>query len=344
MIHHLDEHQLVDWQARFQLILDARSPAEYATDHLPGARNVPVLSDSQRVEIGILDRQDPFAARKRGVCYALENLREFFGSPLLQDLPKQTNILVYCARGGQRSGALATVLSQTGFTVWRLQRGYKTYRAMVLNQLARPLPQPVFVLHGYTGSQKTRLLLSLAEEANVLDLEGCANHRGSLLGLVPGNRQPTQKEFETRVWQAINGFGGTKPTLIEGESRAIGKNQVPNPVWVQMVAGHHLWLDLPRAERVRFILEDYADLKDATYLEDRLTRLARYLPKKVIGELGAMAAEGDWRNFVTLLLETHYDPLYRKNLKRGGFEVFRCTNFQEARAYLENRLREPFDR
>ena len=326
----IGEGEIETFRRRCAHLIDARSPKEFAEDHMPGARNIPVLDDAQREEIGTLHKSNPLAARKQGALYALDAAKNLVGSELVRQASRDTGFMIYCARGGQRSGALSVVLSQIGFPVFRLERGYKTYRAYIQMALARALPEPVFVLYGYTGSMKTLVLHALAASCNILDLEGCARHRGSILGDLPGIAQPGQRAFETATAAQIMSFDPAKPTLIEGESRNIGSCQIPEGLWRQMAAAKHLWLEIPREARVAHILQEYHELKDPQYLEDRLQRLARYLSRKLIQGLREDISCGNWPAFVEKLLEFHYDPLYGKALRHGGKYPVEAKGFEEA--------------
>ena len=198
----------VDCLARlddFDAIIDARSEGEYALDHLPGALNWPSLNNEERVLVGTEYKQiSPFVARKRGAALAARNVASHIERHVL-DKPRDWQPLVYCWRGGQRSGSLALVLGQIGFRVQVVEGGYRAYRRAVMDEL-ESLPErfQFRVLCGKTGSGKSRLLTALhTQGAQVLDLEGLANHRGSVLGLVPGHPQPSQKRFETLLWDVL---------------------------------------------------------------------------------------------------------------------------------------------
>ena len=203
--------------------------AEFAEDHLPGAVNWPVLDDEQRRIVGTLYKQvSPLQARKVGAAMVARNIADHL-ERWVADQPREWQPLVYCWRGGQRSGTLAWFLSQIGFRTGQLQGGYKAFRARVRDEL-QTLPQRhrFQVLCGRTGSGKTRLLHALAEQgAQMLDLEGLAGHRGSVLGALPGRAQPSQKRFDTLCWQALRGFDATRPVFVEGESRKIGRCACP---------------------------------------------------------------------------------------------------------------------
>lgn len=314
----IDETQLETFRGDLSYVLDVRTPDEFAEDHFPGALNIPVLTNEQREEVGTLYKTNAFEARKLGATYTTLAIHEFLKTDLACDLKKGQRLMVYCARGGQRSGSLGVVLSEIGFLVYRLKKGYKSYRRYVLDIIARPLPGPVYVLFGYTGSGKTRILQALKDDCNVLDLEGLANHRGSLLGHHPGQTQPSQRAFETELMETLRRFDPSKPTLIEGESRKVGHLNIPNTLWQQMKGGKHLWLDIPRKERVSYILEDYQDLKDVSHLEGPLERLKRYIPTEVYGQMQEDMAARNWAPLVENLLEYHYDPLYARPLKLGN--------------------------
>lgn len=326
----IDETELPKYLVRMDYILDVRTPLEFEEDHIPGAINVPVLNNEQRAEVGTLFKENAFEARKLGASYAIQAIHGLLASPLLANMGKGTRLLVYCARGGQRSGSLAAVLGQIGFPVFRLCKGYKSYRAYVLAQLERLLPKPVVVLYGYTGSGKTRILEALSDEVNVLDLEGLARHRGSLLGDLPGQVQPTQRAFESALVTIMLRMHSDKPCLIEGESRMVGKVMVPQQIWEQMRNARQLWLEIPRACRIEFILHDYHELKESLYLEEPLNRLARYLSTDRMTQLRSYLAKAQWAPFVSDLLEFHYDPLYANNLKAASRERHSAANTSEA--------------
>lgn len=330
LVHLIDEKRLeVIWQ-RCQTILDVRSPKEFDVDHIPGAINIPALTNTEREKVGTLYRSNPFKARKTGAVYVLRKIEEFIASPMVQQAPESHAFLLYCARGGQRSDSLATVLRQIGFPVFRLVAGYKTYRAYVRNTLEQSFPTPTFVLHGFTGSRKTQLLQMLSSDFNILDLEGAADHRGSVLGDYSGKHQPSQKGFETRLVKQLRQFRTGLPTLIEGESRTIGHLRVPDPVWHQIQNGTNLWLELPKALRRQHILSDYHDLKNETLLQPKLEKLRPFLSKTAFGDIKKAIGDSDWEMVVELLLTYHYDPLYQRVKGRGDFQKIPAQTLEEA--------------
>lgn len=300
--------------APFDCVIDARSPSEFAEDHLPGAVNWPVLDDAERAEVGTIYTQvSTFEARKRGAALVSRNIARIIDEHVASQ-PRDWRPLVYCWRGGQRSGSLAIVLAQIGFRTRQLQGGYKAFRALVRDELASlPGRFDWRVLGGRTGSGKTRLLGALAAEgAQVLDLEALAAHRGSVLGELPGRLQPSQKAFDTQVWQALHGFDPARPVFVERESRRIGRLQVPDTMlqaWQDR--GRAIQVDLGLAERVRLLTEEYAFFtRDVAALNERLQVLTELRGKATVARWQALAEAGDWPTLVAELMEQHYDPLY----------------------------------
>ena len=275
---------------RYDTVIDVRSPAEFAEDHLPGAVNWPVLDDAQRRIVGTLYVQvSPLQARKVGAAMVARNIAAHL-ERWVGDQPRDWQPLVYCWRGGQRSGTLAWFLSQIGFRTAQLQGGYKAFRALVRGEL-QTLPQRFRfqVVCGRTGSAKTRLLQALATEgaqvhalaeqgAQTLDLEGLAGHRGSVLGALPGQPQPSQKRFDTLCWHTLRGFDAARPVYVESESRKIGALRVSEPLLVQLREhGQCIHVELPWAARLELLLHEYAhfgaDAEGFCRLLDRLVDL-----------------------------------------------------------------------
>ena len=305
---------------RFDAIVDARSESEFAEDRLPGAVNWPSLDDAERVAIGTLYKQvSPFAARKRGAVLVARNVAAHVERHLL-DTAHDWTPLVYCWRGGKRSGALATVLDQIGFRVHILEGGYREYRRAVVAQLETwPARFSWRVVCGPTGSGKSRLLAELAQQGTqVLDLETLANHRGSVLGLVPGNRQPSQKEFDSRIWDSLRRFDPAQPVFVESESKKVGDLRVPEALIREMRASRCLWLELPLARRVALLIEDYDFfVRDCDAFCARLDALRVLRGNEVVAAWQEAAREGRTAEVVEALLVTHYDPIYLESMRRN---------------------------
>jgi len=309
----------VDALAAFPERIDVRSPAEFALDHLPGAVNLPVLDDEERARIGTLYVGSAFEARRLGAALVARNIAAMLDGALA-DKSREWQPLVYCWRGGQRSRALAHVLNEVGWRAMQLDGGYRAYRRHVVGQLETlPSRFRFVVLCGLTGSGKSRLLAALARSgAQTLDLEGIARHRGSLLGDLPGDSQPSQKWFESQLFDALGRLDGSRPVYVESESRRIGSVQMPDALLAQMRIGRGLTLVTPLEQRVALLKEEYAHfLSAAASLGACLEPLVELHGKAVIARWGAMAAAADWDPLVAELLETHYDPMYARSLARN---------------------------
>ena len=297
----------------FDALIDVRSPAEFAEDHLPGAVNWPVLDDDERARVGTIYKQvSTFEARKVGAALVSRRIADTL-ERFVADKPKDWRPLVYCWRGGQRSGSLSLVLAQVGFKTRQLQGGYKAFRAAVREQLAERCAQlDLRVIGGRTGSGKTRLLGALAHiGAQVLDLEDLAAHRGSVLGGLPDRAQPSQKLFETLLWQALARIDPALPVFIESESRRIGQRQVPDALLARMqTSPRRIQIDMPLPGRIGLLMEDYAEfVQHPEQLCERLLPLVELRGRAVVMHWQALAREGQWHLLLSELLEQHYDPL-----------------------------------
>jgi tRNA 2-selenouridine synthase len=306
--------------AEFDAVIDARSEGEYAEDRLPGAINWPSLNDAERIAVGTEYKQiSPFEARKRGAVLVARNIARHVESHLMNQ-PRDWKPLVYCWRGGQRSGALATVLDQIGFTVAVLEGGYRDFRRQVLAELeTRPAAFEWRVVIGRTGSAKSRLLQALrAQGEQVLDLEDIARHKGSVLGPMPGQPQPSQKRFETRVWEAMRAFDPARPVYVEGESRTIGRLRVPERLLEALRAAPCIQIEMPLAARVDFLLVDYAHfVADTESFCERLNGLCELRGKAVVARWQQQARAGELAAVVQELLTEHYDPVYLRSMQRN---------------------------
>ncbi|WP_424974840.1 tRNA 2-selenouridine(34) synthase MnmH [Dinoroseobacter sp. S124A] len=303
--------------ADFDEIIDVRSPAEYAEDHVPGAVSLPVLSNAERAEVGTVYVQDsPFRARKMGAAMVARNAARHLETHLAGK-GGGYRPLVYCWRGGQRSGSFTGILQQVGWRADVLKGGYQSYRRLVQSALYEAaFPCPVLLLDGDTGSGKTDLLNLLPQEGfQVIDLEGLAHHRGSLLGAY-ADAQPAQKGFESELAAAITALDPARPVVVEAESSKVGRINLPPAIWQAMKSAPRLVLSVPRAARARYLMRSYADLLARP--EDLAARLEPF--RKLHGH----AQVDDWQQMVTeqafepladSLMAVHYDPLYRRNRK-----------------------------
>jgi tRNA 2-selenouridine synthase len=303
-------------QLTVDTIIDVRAPSEYAQDHLPGAVNMPVLSDAERAQVGTIYTQvSPFTARKIGAALVARNTAAHLQGPL-EDKDGSWQPLVYCWRGGQRSGAFGTILDQVGWRVQLLRGGYKTYRSAVVRMLYEdPLPHRMMLVDGGTGTAKTALLHEMAAQgAQILDLEGLAAHRGSLFGGLDA-AQPAQKMFETRIAAQLAPLDPDKITFVEAESSKIGERLLPASLWAAMNAAPRVRLGAPMSARAQFLCGAYADLiADKAAFCAVLDRLRPYHAAARIAQWQALVHGDDWQALAAELITHHYDPRYAKSV------------------------------
>lgn len=304
---------------RFDAIIDVRSPAEFAEDHMPGALNWPVLDDQERHDVGLLYASSPFEARKLGSALVARNIARHIETSAIA-MPKTWRPLVYCWRGGQRSGAMHWFLGQIGFRSRQLVGGYKAYRGQVRADL-QTLPGrfDFRVLCGLTGCGKTRLLQALAREGGqVLNLEALAAHRGSVLGHLPDQPQPSQKHFDSLLWQTLRGLDPARPVYVESESRKIGRVALPAELLAALHGrGRPLWVAMPEAGRIALLLQDYAHFAGRTEAFcTALDALVELRGRARVAQWQAQARAGDWAGVFGALIREHYDPGYGASLLR----------------------------
>ncbi|MDQ7970183.1 MAG: tRNA 2-selenouridine(34) synthase MnmH [Oxalicibacterium faecigallinarum] len=313
---------------QYDAIIDVRSPLEFAEDHVPGAINCPVLNNEERIRVGTLYRQvGAFEAKKLGAALVAKNVAHHIET-LFYSHPQSWKPLVYCWRGGNRSGAMAHILAKVGWPVTRIDGGYKAYRSHVNTELTSlPAAFHYQVLCGPTGSGKSRLLRTLVQQgAQVLDLEQLANHRGSVLGNVPDSEQPSQKWFETGIWHALRQFDPDRPVFIEAESKKVGKLRVPDSLMTCMRASACTVIALPLADRVHLLLDEYAHfVQDAAHLTHQLDLLTPLHGKERIAQWRMLAESGEMPKLVEALLASHYDALYAQSVKRNFSELGSAT-------------------
>lgn len=300
-------------RAGFDAIIDVRSPAEFAEDHIPGAINLPVLDDAERAEVGtIYVQQSKFLARRIGAAKVARNIAAHLDGAL-KDRDGSFRPLVHCWRGGQRSGAMVAVMDQIGWPVTVLDGGYMTWRRTVQAVLYGQAAWSVILLDGGTGSGKTALLPRLAERGvQAIDLEGLAEHRGSLFGAT-GRPQPSQKLFESRLFEALGTLDPTRPVVVEAESSRIGARTIPPALWSAMGRASVIELDAPVEARAAFSARVYADIAaDVAALETALGRLPPHHSKETVSGWKAMARDGRTVELAAALIADHYDPAYRR--------------------------------
>ena len=316
---------------QFDAIIDVRSPAEFAEDHIPGAINCPVLDNEERVRVGTLYKQvNAFEARKVGAALVARNIARHIDALFVMQ-PHEWKPLIYCWRGGNRSGSMTHILAKIGWPAVQLDGGYKEYRRHVNASLAQlPSAFTFQVVCGTTGSGKSRLLQTLdAEGAQVLDLEKLAAHRGSVLGNLPAEPQPTQKAFESAIWETLRHFDNRRVVFVESESKKVGNLRVPDALMEKMRSSSCLSLTLSQPNRVRLLMQDYAHfVKDPAALNTLLKCLIPMHGREKIGQWQTMALSGQMEALVDALLLTHYDPAYTRSIDRNFIQIAQAQHLE----------------
>ena len=301
----------------FDEVIDVRSPAEFALDHVPGAVNCPVLDNEERARVGTLYKQvSPFEARRIGAALVAKNVAQHLETHFATR-DQRWKPLIYCWRGGKRSASMTLILREIGWDAAALRGGYQSYRRAMLAQLEElPARFDYRVVCGATGSGKSRLLQKLASGgAQVLDLEALARHRGSVLGDLPGDPQPAQKMFESQVWSALRSFDAARTVFVEAESRKIGTVRIPEVLLESMRKSSCVRIEVPVAERVRFLITEYRHfLAEPGWLKTQLSRLTALHSKATVARWIAQIDAGEWEALVGDLLATHYDPAYLRSM------------------------------
>ncbi|MGE0569457.1 MAG: tRNA 2-selenouridine(34) synthase MnmH [Bacteroidia bacterium] len=311
MIHKLDI-QLFLFQSKNFLIIDVRTPNEFAKGHISGAINLPLFSDEERAIVGTLYKQK---GRQEAILKGLEIVGPKL-SRFILDIKSYTSdkkIFLYCWRGGMRSSSMAWLFDLYGFEPHLLVKGYKSYRNWVLETLKTKLN--LLILGGRTGSSKSyvlREIQNLGEQ--VLDLEKLANHKGSAFGHLGENIQPSQEAFENLLATAINSLNKEKITLVEDESRLIGNKIIPETIWETMRSSKVLYIDLPFEERVKHLLKDYGKF-DSNLLRASILKISKRMgPEQTKNCLSALE-ENDLKTVCEICLE-YYDKSYDFGLSK----------------------------
>ena len=306
-------------RAQFDMLIDVRSPSEFAEDHVPGAVNLPVLTDAERAEVGTIYVQESrFKARRIGAAYVARNVARHLETALA-DKPGGFRPLVYCWRGGMRSNAMATILSQVGWPTTVLRGGYHNYRRYVTERLYDgELSLDFILLDGPTGAGKTEMLGRLETRGlQVLDLEGLAAHRGSLFGAMAGRPQPSQKLFESRLLAALDGFDNARPVVAEAESSKIGERMIPPALWFRLAEAPRIELVAGRAERARYLVAAYRDIiQDRSALDAAFARLPTHPSRERLKGWQGLADAGEFGTLAEALMALHYDPAYERSRKK----------------------------
>jgi len=295
-------------------IIDARTPLEFAEDHIPGAFNIPLLTNEERVQIGIIHKQaGPQEARIRG----LEITCSRFGAIVneIASCAAGKPIIVYCWRGGMRSRSVAVLLEATGYDVCQLKGGYKAFREQVTAYFEHFVPPaPLLVLHGMTGVGKTTFINNLdPDQYSIIDLEGLAKHRGSAFGAVGLAPPPSQKNFETSLWNQFRLAQKEHPIILEGESQRIGTISLPGNMYDVMSNSAKVWCTASLETRIKRLSQEYGHKEYQEAMADSLLRIKKKLGGSRYTEMTAMLAAWDIEGLARELITNYYDKLYYRH-------------------------------
>ena len=308
-------------QQEYNIIIDVRTPLEFKEDHIPNSINYPVLTNKQRHEIGIEYKENSFLAKKVGASIISSNISKIINKIKFD---KKQKILIYCWRGGLRSLSLYLVLKQIGYDVTLLDGGYKNYRRFVVKFFETSCEKYKFnQIMGVTGVGKTLFIKELSKNYQVIDFEGLANHKGSILGNIPNKNQPSQKYFETLIYEKLNSFNSKKNIWVEAESIKVGKLSIPSKIWKNMPLGKNVKVISSLEERVRFILKDYKYFTNTpTLMKDALKVLKKIIPKEEFLMIEENLKKKEYFKFVKSLIEYHYDRVYKKTRAENVTNIF----------------------
>jgi tRNA 2-selenouridine synthase len=294
-------------------LIDVRSESEYVEATIPGAVNLPILHDAERVQVGTAYRnQGADDAKLLGINFVAPRLPQIIKQ--YQELQQKEPLVVFCWRGGMRSKSVCSFLEDAGIPVYRLVGGYKAYRRYVNEYLERPLPHKTAVIHGLTGIGKTEILVELQKFFEpAVDLEGLANNRGSVFGQIGLAPQPSQKMFEGLLVRELAFWEQTGYIIVECESRRIGRIILPEVLVNAMRSGIHILAYCPIEERIQRIKRIYAGNieHNKNGLKSAIMSLEKRLGKAVVGELTGLVDRGRLDEVVEYLLIKYYDPLYK---------------------------------
>ena len=332
----MDIYSVLEKPDQFSEIIDVRSPSEFQDGHIPGAINLPVLSDEERSLVGTLYKQDSFEGKKLGAELICKNISNIF-KRIINCKKKDWKPLIYCQRGGERSKSLTTILLRTGFKTNILRGGYKSYRRYVVSELEKLGSKIEFqVICGLTGSGKTKLLSELNRKGlQTLDLEEIAKHYGSLLGQYPSVTQPSQKQFESNLLVAMSKLNSEQHVFVESESRKIGNRQIPTAIIKKMRSSKCLLIKMTMEERIDFLLKEYTHfVENPKTLLNIVAKFENYLDKNNFAQLVEAYNKNQWRELVKILLREHYDPSYLKSINKNfphfkTAQIFKADNYSE---------------
>ncbi len=306
------------------ILIDVRTPKEFASETIPGAINIPVLLDEERIEVGTAYKQiSKEKAKELGINFISKRLPVIFNeiNELNKKYKKYKKLIFFCARGGMRSGSMASLFSSIGYRCLKLTDGYKGYRKFISEDLARVNSGIEYiVLHGKTGVGKTKILKELdSRGVSVLDLERYANHKGSIFGAIGEKKNQSQKRFESLIYEHLKNTTH-KYVFVESESKRIGDVYLPDEISNSMNQGVHILMETSLDHRVKIIMDDYAEASKDDILKC-LNFLKKYISKEKIQNYLVLTESSNYPQLAKELMEDYYDSLYQKSIKKWDFET-----------------------
>ena len=303
------------------VLIDVRTPKEYIESTIPGAINIPVLLDEERVMVGTAyKKESPEKAKQMGVEAISKRLGDI--TKEISELAKKYDeIVFFCARGGMRSGSMTSFFKSMGYKTARLSGGYKSYRTFVIEDFENVVKGLTLItLHGKTGTGKTKILNELSNSGiETIDLEGMAKNRGSHFGHIGIPQDRSQKTFESLLYDAVK-HRKSDVIVIEGESRKIGPIHIPEPFWDTMKVGVKILVEGPVEMRLDIIMEDYTGIDE---LKENLLEVAgklkRYMDGNAYSKFIELVEVGDIREAAKIMMIEYYDPMYNKSLDRHDY-------------------------
>ena len=315
------------WDSKkYDTIIDVRSPSEFEIDHIVGAINCPILYDDERQKVGTIYKQiSSFKAKIIGSSLSAKNIASHIEKEFLEK-KGSWKPLIYCWRGGQRSKAFSIVLSEVGWRTYQLSGGYKEYRNDIIKYLDNVgIKLKIILISGKTGSAKTKILHSIRDQgAQILDLEGLARHKGSLLGAIPNLKQPSQKLFESLLFYEINKLNLKKYIFVEAESSKVGNVHIPKSIWSNMILSKRIEVVADVNTRAKFLIDDYHYMcKNPILIEPMIKGLKSRLSNDLIDSWKKLIDKKKWFELTKSFLENHYDSSYSSNTIKNDRKVLK---------------------
>ncbi|MDR2033955.1 MAG: tRNA 2-selenouridine(34) synthase MnmH [Helicobacteraceae bacterium] len=328
MFNEISARDLLYDRGRFSAVFDARSPSEYALANVPNAINFYAMTDEERADVGTLYARKPFEARSLGASYICKNLADHL-LWLEKRFSPADRLAIYCAKGGMRSSSIAVVLTHIGYRIWRVQGGFKAYRAEVVRYFDEALNFRFITLDAPTGSGKSELIRALNWS---VDLEALANHKGSAFGEAP-IAQPKTAKFENDLQYALSRFDPSFPIAIEAESRSIGRIVLPQKLYAAIQNGFRVFIKTPIEDRVKRIASEYGAIS-GDFFNAAMKRISPYISRDVFSAICEAFNKRDLENCAFLLLTQYYDKVYKKAQKYDATVEF--DTIENAIAKLES--------